>query len=631
MGEVRQAHPVQATPVRAPGHPTAGPADRVLELQRSAGNHALASVLARAPVTTSAQFRTHVPKRADGGTAQETALAAAETQISKRLRLYNRIANDNTQVPARVKLLGELDHEIYKWFDTLQTQDFDTEPRALHMRDLMEELDAEHVNVVRAAVAAGVVPVYTEGLTKWQKRRATRLWTSVSQGAGMLQIEGGTDVAFKDKTLSSMAKMLHTYTGRELIDYLDAPAPGHAPGVGALPDNPRTHRGLTGYETFIVPETQALRNVGIAGATGTHEDSANKPLSQIHGAGPGQADYVQLAHPPRKRADYPVVTNPAEYNAALLDGKPGFAIRQGDTTQYYKFGTGEGNALVMRYGQFSRGIGPGGVEVISPDFVLLAHEMGHAVRVRGGGYATDEQFGWFGEQKSNWMNRAEEMSNVIGIENPIRGESGITTRSTYNTWKFVHGNRELSRINDDFDPILRTLEAMGFTSDEMWTWAKTQPAAKKLFLYGFPFLEPFSDPELLERKDLKDRVSTPLINEARGALNTFRDDFIASKVPTMLLPKLIQVSGDNAKANALMNALTAVEQSQALAYLQTNRGNLVPVQTLLHFGKSNLIGTTESKRADARLAALRELIKPGGTMATATSERKTTSSVWPWA
>lgn len=64
----------------------------------------------------------------------------------------------------------------------------------------------------------------------------------------------------------------------------------------------------------------------------------------------------------------------------------------------------------MQYGQFARGLGPGNVEVISPDFVLLAHEMGHAARVRGGGYAVDDQFGWFGETKATWSDRAEEMS-----------------------------------------------------------------------------------------------------------------------------------------------------------------------------------------------------------------------------
>lgn len=632
MGEVRGKHPAQATPVPTARYTTAAPADRVLDLQRSAGNHAVASVLARAPVTTGDQFRTRVPRRADGGTAQETTLATAERRIRNRLDRYNQIANDNAQVPARVTLLGELDHEIYKWFDTLQIQDFDTEPLAGHMRDLMEELDREHVNVVRAAVAANIVPVYTAGLSAIQQQRATRLWTSVSQGAGMLQIEGGGDAAFKDKTLSSMAKMLHTYTGRELIDYLDAPAAGRPPGVGALPVNPRTGAQLTGYETFIVPETQALRHVGIAGATGTNEDSANKPLSQVHGAGPGKADYVKIDRPRRsRRDDYPVVANAEQYNAALLDGKPGFAIRQGRRTEYYEFGTGEGNALVMRYGQFSRGIGAGDVEVISPDFVLLAHEMGHAVRVRGGGYAADEQFDWFGESKPTWQRRAEEMSNVIGIENPIREESGITTRSTYKTWKVVHGTPALDQIMLAFIPVMRSVQDAGFTEAEAWAWAKTQPAAKKLFLYGSMTTDPFSDAELLERKDLKDRVSTPLIAEAQGALPTFFSDFVASKVPTLLRPYLDQISGDAVKGGALMNGLTAGERSQALVYLHSQQTPVAQIQTLLHFGKSDLFGTTESKRAAARLAAVRELIKPGGTVATATTERKTTSSIWPWA
>jgi hypothetical protein len=495
------------------------------------------------------------------------------------------------------------------------------------MRDLMEELDREHVNVVREAIAAGIVPVYTAGLTPTAQQRATRLWTSVSQGAGMLQIEGGGDAAFKDKTLSSMAKMLHTYTGRELIELLDAPAVGRPPGVGPLPVNPRTGNALTGYETFIVPETQALRNVGIAGATGTNEGSANKPFSQVHGAGPGQADYVKIARPPRRRrAEYPVVTNPLEYNEALREGKRGFAIRQGGTTEYYKFGKGEGNALVMRYGQFARGIGAGNVEVISPDFVLLAHEMGHAMRVRGGGYAKDEQFGWFGETGATWANSGEEMSNVLGIENEIREESGITSRSTYNTWKFVHGQAQMANLCLAFQAVLQQLAtAGGYTEAEVWAWARTQPATKNLHLFGAMFGGPFSPAEQAERTDLKDRVSTPLLNEARGALPTFYNDFLQAQVNTTLLRYLRRISDDNAKAAALLVGLNPAEKIQAVAYLHGHPNDIAGIKALLHFGSAARQGTTDVQRANARLAAFKLLIG-GGTMGAAMTQRTTVAA-----
>jgi hypothetical protein len=619
-----------------------------LEPQRTAGKPAVA----RAPVTTSKRFRKHVPKRPDGGTARETALAELEKTISSRLYRYNRIADDDraAAVADRVKLLGELDHAIYKWFDRLHISDFDTEPRARYMRALMQSLDREHINVVRAAIGAGIAPVYEAGLSEPEKARAGTLWTSVSQGQGMLQIEGGGNAAFQEKTLSSIAKILHTMTGRDIVEFLDRPAPVAAPhGIipGNLPTHPAWGTQLTGYETFIVPQTQALQSAGIAGATAPPgEISANKELSQVHGLGRGDAivnarvSYTKLgaAPDPAQLRHYPLVANAAQYNRAVLEGAQGFSVNYRGATEYYKFGTGEGNALVMQYGQFSRGIGPGNVEVISPDFLMLAHEMGHAVRVRGGGYAREKQFNWFGETSATWENRPEEMSNVIGIENPVRQESGITTRSTYMTWKVMVGQPLLNQVKQTFDqvglpqgapqPIMQRLQAAGFSDDEVWSWAKTQQASKKLFLccYHDPNAAFFSPTEKGERANLLDGLSAAFVNKLRGAAPTFFDRFVRSKVPTMLLPYLRLVSDDDAKANALMAGLTAAQKIQALAYLHGNQNGLNAVKALLHFKSSARTGTTPTQRAAARVEALRTLIAPGGTLMAAQTQRTTVST-----
>ena len=603
----------------------------VLALQRTSGNRAISQALsqqlARAPVTTDLQFRAHVPVRGPG-TLQEQSLGRLEASIARRLRRYNRIATDNTRIPDRVRLLGELDHLIYGWFDELQSTDFDAEPRAPYMRDLMNELDAEHVNVVRAARAGGVVPVYMAGLTPGSQARATRIWQSISSGTGYLQVESGGDAAFEDQTFSSLAKMLHTKMGRDLIRFLDRPpgGGGSPPGVGVLPTHPGWGVPLTGYETFIAPETQALRQAGILGATGTGESSANRPLSQVHGSGAGQTDYTRLAVPPAVLGDYPLVTDATQYNQALLAGRPGFSINTGGGVEYYAFGTGEGNLTIMDYGQFSRGIGAGNVEVVSPKFVMLAHELGHAIRVRGGGYAADEQFGWFGALGPTWQNKAEEMSNVIGVENVIRQQSGITTRSTYNTWKFIHGAPAFNTLMTQFLPIQQRLEAAGFTDLQIWNWANTQPGPKMLYLYG-KMTAPSDATARAERTRLKDAVSTPLINLATGAVATFAYDFLLAQVPTRLPPLLRVISGDDTKAGALMAGLTAAEKVQALEYLLTH-ADLSPVRALLHFGfAARQASTGSAARERARLEALRTLIAPGGTLVAAGTQRTTVAAL----
>jgi hypothetical protein len=595
---------------------------RISSLQRTAGNRAVAGLLlARARVTTGAKFRASVPVRAGGGNAQEARLTTLEQQIYNRLESYNQLSRG--KLNRRVKLLGELDERIYEWFTTLAITDFDTEPRAQFMRRLMDKLQAEHVKVVERALQTNVAPIYRHGLTAPEKQQATRLWNSVAQNAGMIQIVPGGDPKFRAKTLSNLAKMLHTGIGREEIEFLDqTPAGGAPPGVtaGSLP-TPPAGRAVTGWETYIAPDTQDLQSVGFGMATGTDDGSSNRPLSQVHQFGAGEHSYKKLNVPPATLADYPVVSDAAQYNRALVGGKAGFAINAAATTDYYEFGHGEGNLVIMKYGQFARGLGAGNVEVISPDFVLLAHELGHALRVRGGAYAQDEQFGWFGENSPKWQNKGEEMSNVIGIENPIRAQSGITERSTYNTWKFVYGMPAIAHLSTQMFPVLNRLRPMGFDDEQVWAWAKTVPAARKLYLLTAIGNSGLSDADRDERKKLKDEISSPVLAEAAAALPTVFDDLLATHVATMLLPRLRAVSDDPTKAAALMTGLSVTERVQALAYLLEHQGTLDQIKQLLHFKMGARLGTRQSDRAAARLAALQSLIAPGGTEAGARTDR----------
>jgi hypothetical protein len=611
--------------------PSAPSREAIWSLQRSAGNRAVAGVLlARARVTTGKKFREQVPQRPPGGTRRERRLRTLEQEIHDRLVRYNRAAAPT--VADQVSLLGELDERIYEWFSVLGSTDFDTEPRALFMRRLMEKLDAEHVNVVTRAIGQGVAPIYQEGLSPEARRRATRLWNSIRQNAGMIKIAPGGDPLFRAKTLSSIAKMLHTRIGRDVLAFLNAAhAPGGAPPgvVGAgLPG------GVTGWETYVAPDRAALQGAGFQTAGLTDTESGNRPLSQVHGSGAGAQSYTKLAAPPANLANYPVVADAQEYNRALLAGKSGFAIDTDAGTEYYKFGTGEGNLVVMKYGQFARGMGAGGVEVISPDFVLLAHEFGHAVRVRGGGHAgREKQFRWFGEASATWANRPEEMSNVLGIENVVRGQSGITERSTYNTWKYVHGEPRMGQLSTQLDVSLHLLRNFGFTADDVWAWAETVPAARTLFMIAAPAQAKgvFSKAERDEIAQIRNEISSRVLAQAGRAEATFFEDFLATEPTTVaahLLPLLREISEDAAKARALMVGLTATEKGLALRYLFEEKrqvGSLDHVKSLLHFKQGARRGTTATGRAAARLEALQSLIA-GGTLTAAMTARTTAAA-----
>lgn len=289
-------------------------------------------MLARAKVTTHAQFRARVRKGPGGGTARETALAKSETKINNHLVSYNKIANDDKRIADRVRLLGELDHEIYQVVRHVE------EHRLRH----------GPTGVVHAQADGGVgrgARQRREGGGRCERRaRAHRR----PQTRGAEPVRKDLDVGLAgrgpaaDRGLRECGvRVEDALRHRDDAPHQDGPRPcrlprptsgGRTTGRGGAAQRIRPGHAAHRLRDVHRPGDPALRHAGIAGATGTGEDSANKPLSQVHKAGAGAAGYTKLTATPAKPEDYPLVINALEYNAALLDHKPGFAINQGSAT-----------------------------------------------------------------------------------------------------------------------------------------------------------------------------------------------------------------------------------------------------------------------------------------------------------
>lgn len=91
-----------------------------------------------------------------------------------------------------------------------------------------------------------------------------------------------------------------------------------------------------------------------------------------------------------------------------------------------------------------------GFEVLTPTFITLMHELGHALKIAIGGYMPDDedlmshfvshlpalQQRWWAALKGR-PNMLEELVNILGIEKPVREESGLAPREIYQATREV--------------------------------------------------------------------------------------------------------------------------------------------------------------------------------------------------
>ncbi len=90
----------------------------------------------------------------------------------------------------------------------------------------------------------------------------------------------------------------------------------------------------------------------------------------------------------------------------------------------------------------NKGSSATGNEVLTPTFVTLMHELGHVLKIASGTcMSKTDSAGELketflpGTEGEHWQGfyGLEEKVNVFGVENPIRKESGISTRDVYET------------------------------------------------------------------------------------------------------------------------------------------------------------------------------------------------------
>jgi hypothetical protein len=404
---------------------TLGPTEAtVTALQRSAGNRAVAGLmtaerprggersLARKKLTISTNFLT-----AAGGAS------AAVNPIAAALKRYNIEQSRSTRVQ-RLDLLWALDQAIYTFYGGLGQTDLQgTAVDAVGA--LLEESENEYADIVDG-LNPNTLPFDTTGWTPGAVAGATALWSSIAANRGRILVAGTT--GYKRRTLANLAKIMRTPTGRRLLAYLNAGKASQDVGKRVM------------ISDVLPPE------LATSGLDLNKKSYARGLRERVRTAKDEAQDVKHTTKKPRfaKKSSYQAVQGPFSFNnvgptgleEAIWSGKAGISVAgQG----YYTFGKGATGAFVhtIRSWDIEQDI-PNlqGHVSYTPEFITLAHELGHAMHHLAGattGQTTlDAVLRPAGSTSAQWSN-AEEVFTIMGIDNPIREEAGLDYRATHAT------------------------------------------------------------------------------------------------------------------------------------------------------------------------------------------------------
>jgi hypothetical protein len=401
-------------PLRAPGPAEAA----VLALQRSAGNRAVGGLLAgrrplaRKRLTISTDFLT-----AAGGTTP------ALQPVANALRRYNRKQSSSSAVE-KLELLWSLEQAIYGFYSgraspKLKGQDVDA------VGKLLEEAEDEYAAIVDA-LSPDTLPMATTGWGQAAVDDAKALWSSIAASRGRILVAG--TAPYKRRTLANLAKIMRTPTGRRLLAYLNE---GKA----------KQDIGKRVYISDVLPPELATSGLDV-----NKKSYARGLRERAKFATDKAQDVKHTAAKPRsiKASKYQTVQGPFGFNnvaptgleEAIWAGKKGISVAgQG----YFTFGKGATGAFVhtIRAWDIEQDI-PNlqGHVSYTPEFITLAHELGHAMHHLAGattGQTTlDAILRPAGSAATDWSN-AEEVFTIMGIDNPIRREAGLDYRATHAT------------------------------------------------------------------------------------------------------------------------------------------------------------------------------------------------------
>ena len=339
-------------------------------------------------------------------------------QIAEAIGAYNKADAADAKPQQRFPMLRQLDQAIYGWYGKLKVQALAGEPDSALVGQVVTQSEAEF----RALVAANkdkMTPLDTSGLDAKDLALVDKLWQSISGGKGRIRLAGSDE--FKERTLANIAKILQTPTGVKLLAYLDQP------GKKAQQD-PRKQVIVSNIvPPELATDVTVAPTFSFAKETGRAEARSIKKLPK--------APWFSWKYLEVKGKLQPDAVEPSVLQQAIFGGYNG--IRLGE--DYYEFDKGAEGAFVTSVApkDTEQDVqGTGGDVAYTPEFVTLAHELGHAMHMLAGavtGNEMDLMKAAGGDKQvatDKWSN-PEELFNIIGVDNPIRAQAGLPARGAH--------------------------------------------------------------------------------------------------------------------------------------------------------------------------------------------------------
>jgi hypothetical protein len=296
-------------------------------------------------------------------------------------------------------------------------------PHYQELEALRIQAGKEHENFVETAAAGDHLPFDFTGMPTHKSVALIRLWNQIKGGMGKIQLVG--DPANKKRMLSWLVKLLETPTGRDLLGYLNAGDPNEA---------------LT---NIYIGQTKSQLPKGVeSGAKGkgkTLEDRNQSEAQPLGNTGEilGPFD-LKGDESPR---DYLTAASVADFRTALLQNKIG-VILNGKKYEFNK-AVSVGSFVTAHEGA-SKNESAVHHQIMTPGWLTMGHELGHAAHMRGGGTNMIDTANSPGNpgimetltrdnaEKLNakWQN-GEEFLTIHNWENGLRGDVGLTARDSH--------------------------------------------------------------------------------------------------------------------------------------------------------------------------------------------------------
>jgi hypothetical protein len=395
----------------------------VMRAQRLAGNAAVAGILR--PVLQ--RSLSHGGFKADAGDQ------AKLDELTTLVAGYNGLcttpdALQATGLQNRFKELWSIDKKVHAWFTARQTPNLLAIKNGTEMKALLLETERERDVVVGKLIRAGApIPMADLGANEGQPQLEA-LWKGIATGKDEKLKVRGSDLD-KTQLLSRLAAIMQTPTGRRCVSFISQ----HSPQTVELMFSdvaPPTSEGEPGGTSYAAKLEGAGGAEVVAPTAGT-ELSKRDTSEMAAGLAATARDFIfhdllptvaaKTDPTPRQSRIRQALGKPAKAAAVVSRAEPLAADRS-------RLGTA------------------GGAEVLTPTFITLMHELGHALKIAAGGYLPDDPTlmqhfvdGMTGDQKKYWAqlmgegnrNMLEELVNILGIENPVRKESGLGEREVY--------------------------------------------------------------------------------------------------------------------------------------------------------------------------------------------------------